>query len=73
MSGDNMQRFITVLMKWGIGFAVLLAVLLLLVGIALIWWPEILAEILRVGVAILCFVGGAWILVSLLIGVCKRK
>ena len=73
MSGDNMQKFIAVLMKWGIGFAVLLAVLLLLVGIALIWWPEILAEILRVGVAILCFVGGAWILVSLLIGVCKRK
>ena len=73
MSGDNMQKFITVLMQWGIGFAVLLAGLLLLVGAALIWWPALLAEILRVGVAILCFVGGAWILVSLLIGVCKRK
>ena len=73
MSGDNMQQFITVLMKWGTGVAVLFAGLLLLVGAALIWWPEILAEILRVGAAILCFVGGAWILVSLLIGVCKRK
>ena len=73
MSGDNMQKFIIVLMQWGIGFAVLLAGLLLLVGAALIWWPEILSEILRVGVAILCFAGGVWILVSLLIGVCKRK
>ena len=60
-------------MKWGIGFAVLLAGLLLLVGAALIWWPEFLMEILRVGGGVLCFVGGAWILVSLLIGVCKRK
>ena len=73
MSGDNMQQFITVLMKWGIGFAVFFAGLLLVVGAALIWWPEILAEILRVGVAILCFGGGVWLLVSLLIGVCKRK
>ena len=73
MSGDNMQRFITVLMKWSIGFTVLLAGLLLLVGAALIWWPDLLVEILRGGAAILCLAGGVWILVSLLIGVCKRK
>lgn len=73
MSGDNMQQFITVLMKWGIGFAVVLAGLLLLVGAVLIWWPEVLMEIIRGGTALLCLAGGAWILVSLLIGACKRK
>ena len=73
MSGDNMQQFISVLMRWGVGFVVLLAGLLLLVGAALICWPALFAEILRVGVAILCFGGGVWLLVSLLIGVCKRK
>ena len=73
MSGDNMQKFIAVLMKWGIGFAVLLAVLLLLVGIALIWWPEVLMKIVRGGAAILCLTGSIWILVSLVIGASKRK
>lgn len=73
MSGDNMQKFIAVLMKWGIGFAVLLAVLLLLVGIALIWWPEVLMKIVWGGAAILCLTGGIWILVSLVIGASKRK
>ena len=73
MSGDNMQNFITVLMKWGIGFAVLPAGLLLLIGAALIWWPELLVEVLRIGFAVLCFAGAVWILVSLLIGACRRK
>ena len=69
MSGDHMQRFITALMKWGVGLALGLAALLLLLGTALICRPEIL----RYGAAVLCFTGGAWILVSLVIAVCKRK
>lgn len=73
MSGNDMQRFLTVLMEWGIGFSVLLAGLFLLLGATLIWCPQLLANIFRFGAAILCFAGFVRVLVSLLIGVCKRK
>ena len=42
MSGDNMQKFITVLMQWGIGFAVLLAWLLAALHRALGDWMILL-------------------------------
>lgn len=73
MSGDNMHRFVVMLMIFGTILSVLLAGLLLVLGVALIWRPEALIEIFRLGAALLCFAGAVWILVSIVIGICRKK
>ena len=69
MSNDDMHRFIAVLMRYGIIFALMAAALLAGIAALLIWKPVLLLEILRHGIAAACIISAVWIVLSLIRGV----
>ena len=71
-NNDDMHRFITVLMRYGIVFALIGALLLLAVAALLVWRPMVLLEILRYAIAAICVGAAFWIVVAVLVGVLKR-
>lgn len=66
MPNDDMNQFIAVLVRWCLIFAAILAVLLLLLTAALIWRPELVAEVLRFTLAAVCVVGAGYLIFCLL-------
>ena len=70
---DDMYRFITVLMRYGIAFALIAAILLLAIAALLVWRPMVLLEILRYTIAAICVGAAFWVIVAVLIGVLKKR
>lgn len=68
-----MHRFIAVLMRYGIVFSLIAAILLLAIAALLIWRPLLLLEILRYAIAAICVGAAFWVIVAVLVGVLKRN
>ena len=71
-TNDDMHRFITVLMRYGIAFALIAAILLLAIAALLVWRPMVLLEILRYTIAAICVGVAVWIIFAVLVGLLKR-
>lgn len=72
-NNDDMHRFIAVLMRYGIVFSLIAAILLLAIAALLIWRPLLLLEILRHAIAAICVGAAFWVIVAVLVGVLKRN
>lgn len=72
-NNDDMHRFIAVLMRYGIVFSLIAAILLLAIAALLIWRPLLLLEILRYAIAAICVGAAFWVIVAVLVGVLKRN
>jgi len=70
---DDMHRFLAVLMRYGIVFALIVSVLLLGLAALLIWKPAVLLAIFRYGIIAICIVVALWIIAALLVGVLKKR
>lgn len=68
-----MREFVAYLMKVFIVFAVIVGVLLLGIAAWLFLRPAVFCEGARFGVALLCLIGGIWIIGALVIGACLTK
>lgn len=66
-----MEKFVEGFAKIAIVFTAILGVLLLLIGIVLILWPNILLEALRYGIAGICIVGAIVCLVQFYIALSR--
>lgn len=73
MNGDNMHRFIAALMRLGICFAIIFALLLLGIAALLIWHPDYVVSLIQYGGVIFCSISGLWVLGSVIIGVFSGK
>ena len=68
-----MREFVAYLMKAFIVFALIVGVLLLGIAAWLFLRPAVFCEGMRFGVALLCLIGGTWIIGALVIGACLTK
>lgn len=66
MQEDNMHQFLSVLIRWGMKVTVALAALIIIVGVALFCWPELIAKLLCLSLAGICVSAGGYILICLL-------
>ena len=70
---DDMNQFVYVLMRLGVVFLLLIAILLLCIAALLIWKPLVLLEILRCTVAAICVGTAFWIIVAMTVGIFKKR
>jgi len=70
---DNMNRFVYVLIRLGVAFSLLIALLLLCIAALLIWKPLVLLKILRYTVAAICIGTAFWIIVAIIVGMFKKE
>jgi len=70
---DNMNRFVYVLIRLGVAFSLLIAILLLGIAVLLIWKPLVLLRILRCIVAAICVGTAFWIIVAIIVGMFKKE